>query len=466
MCHLSGERVQASPVLRHQQFLRLTPLCVSRKAPQRSVRHVLPTMSLPLIFAAQRSRSTASSLGVWGLRAEGLPKEWAPVLQHMRSQAQHDNTPRLQCLVVFAGKATLTRALGESGLQTVAYDPRVDPAHDVLTEQGLVFLLEQLVRLESGGMVWIAPPCSSWIWRSRGVSQRSVASPDGDVTNAEVKSANDVARVVARLLAACDALGLGWVIEQPLTSLFWYFEPIATSVAGKGVQRVRVELSRAGAHTARPLILHGTPPWLPSLEQYIRPTPCPVRLELLRRRRGRLVVGIQAALRRSTAYPPSFCAVVAEHQKRWFDWVQSSGHAPWTAVGPVNEVLIVDDNDDPMVNGARTDARGAQEGIQAPPAPAVVPVPEVTVVDDSDSATLSIDCGEAARRTEAVEAPAASSPSHGFFDFPTFQPLPNMTTAAERWRALNLAGAAARLAARSRVESIEPASAPAPPDSP
>ena len=135
----------------------------------------------------------------------------------------------------FAGAAAVSRCIRLSGIKTATYDINrssiamgwnsnagFTPSPQMLTTdvdgvmccvpvqscaKKYVVLLRlavaTIMRLKENSVVLLAPPCSSWVWMSRGRSKRSKYDPLGDVSRTFVADANKaVSRATIR--AASD----------------------------------------------------------------------------------------------------------------------------------------------------------------------------------------------------------------------------------------------------------------------
>ena len=265
-------------------------------------------VAMAFLFPAARARAAPARARPWDMQSDLLPEDWRPIVEHLRADAQAQQLPMFDVADVFSGRGGIAKAMQEEGLRVIRYDITLDARrHDITTDAGLDDLLASLVRVPFGGLAWFAPPCSSWVWLSRGTYDRSVANPAGDTSQARVRAANRIAELTAKVTKVCDALGIHWVLEQPRASLMLRFGPIAEVVQAAGVTRVAVELGRVGADSVKPLTLHGTAPWLGAVRRQIRALPRAVGLQTLSSRSG----GRTAALRRSAAYPSRFCTIVA-----------------------------------------------------------------------------------------------------------------------------------------------------------
>ena len=148
----------------------------------------------------------------------------------------------LDVVELFAGSARLTEAARHAGLHAVAVDRQYGKHMDLLTDEGWMVFTFAVLRLRPGGLLWLAPQCSTWVW------------PGGKEMN----------RRVAFLCLLAGLLGVQWIIEQPLSSL-WFGAPSMKNCLTAGAKKVLTWLKGFGHPMAKPTILWGTPAWIKSL---------------------------------------------------------------------------------------------------------------------------------------------------------------------------------------------------------
>ena len=86
---------------------------------------------------------------------------------------------------------------------------------------GLLLLIQILLTIMSGGLVWFGTPCRTWVWIARGHTRRSAGNIDGSTLRRDVRQANRIADIVAVLLGLMVLRGVFYLIEQPCSSLVW-----------------------------------------------------------------------------------------------------------------------------------------------------------------------------------------------------------------------------------------------------
>jgi hypothetical protein len=133
-------------------------------------------------------------------------------------------------------------------------------------------------------------------------------------------------------IMTCIALGVHFVLEQPLTSVLPDFEAVRTALTEAQAKSIVIPLWKFGASSHKPLILWGTAPWLTQLSNVAekisatqasssqlandqsRPgqihVPGPTCTLAIVGENGQ-VTGIRADMAASSSYPACFCDVVA-----------------------------------------------------------------------------------------------------------------------------------------------------------
>ena len=107
------------------------------------------------------------------------------------------------------------------GFDAVGLDfSTIDPGDNINTPGGFCKAVLYTIALRADGLLWAAPPCSSWVWLSRGSSGRSAQNPMGSQKYANVRLANQqVARVALLILIAAVLHNARVMVEQPVSSL-------------------------------------------------------------------------------------------------------------------------------------------------------------------------------------------------------------------------------------------------------
>ncbi len=175
----------------------------------------------------------------------------------------------LDCVEVFAGAQAITQAVLQFQGTAFAMDLNMGPTCDVLTPAGLIRLLFAVLRLRPGGLLWGAPPCSTWAWVSRGSTGR-VDRVEGNWNRSErILGQNALVERLGLVLRLMRGQDVHWVIENPRQSIIWDYPGMAAAKAAyrDQVRTVTCELGAYGADTPKPVTLVGTAPWLGTFDR-------------------------------------------------------------------------------------------------------------------------------------------------------------------------------------------------------
>eukprot|EP00971_Amphidinium_carterae_P325593 6455945-Amphidinium_carterae.4 len=288
-----------------------------------------------------------------------VPDGWNAVLSMAR---EGQNQDVLDAIEVFAGVGNVTDACLERGLHCWKYEIQDSAAEDVLTNEasgirnenreyfyiivclisvtcmygrnpeanptwitlttavvvrqgaiGVQLLLEKLAWVRKRGMLFMSPPCSSWVWMSRSKSRRTKSTPCGSEDSSFVVQGNQVAEVVSSLMLLASEQGIDFVIEQPLSSLFFSHPSVESAIRQiPGVTRVSFRMSAFGSKSQKPSLLVGTAPWLSKVKDAGTQRPPKALVQLAERTDDGQVNGKRKLLQESSAYPIQFCRVLAD----------------------------------------------------------------------------------------------------------------------------------------------------------
>ena len=148
---------------------------------------------------------------------------------------QFTNLPRdLDCVELWTEAQTLVQAARREGLQAAAFDIQQDPAtRDITTCTGFTEALRLVMRLKPGGLLAMAPDCSSFVFAPTSQSGRKRGQFEGDASREFVCKGNLQATIAAFFLHVAVARGVEAFLENPsgsmmfsylagtLTTLFW-----------------------------------------------------------------------------------------------------------------------------------------------------------------------------------------------------------------------------------------------------
>ncbi len=115
---------------------------------------------------------------------------------------------------IFAGEGTVSGSLGLLGYRGRALDRDHVAQMDLLQPLGLLMAVRMACSIRPRGVMWMAPPCSSWAWLTRHSSGRDLCT-EGDLTQAEIVAQNTLLERVVMLCDLLSSRGCYWIIEQP-----------------------------------------------------------------------------------------------------------------------------------------------------------------------------------------------------------------------------------------------------------
>ena len=203
------------------------------------------------------------------VRWECVPARWvAWVTLFLSDFQQKPQTPTLVGLDGFAGQKQMAKSFLEFGMDMVTYEVADDPVlENCLSLHGQQNFLQKLVQvsLQKDGLCWLGPPCSWWVWVSSSRHKRTSDRPQGCVSHPTVAFHNSVAQFVADAIKTCVALGVHFVLEQPLSSVLPLFEAVRAALAMAHATAIVIPLWKFGATSHKPLKLWGTARWLAQL---------------------------------------------------------------------------------------------------------------------------------------------------------------------------------------------------------
>lgn len=151
----------------------------------------------------------------------------------------------------FAGKHALSTTLFQMGFPVLARDWLFSKHLDVESGVGFMSALQGLRSLAVGGLCWLAVPCSSWVFMSRGTTGRSRLTVRGRRRYQKVRSANRIARRTCYLVTYLEAKGCYWALENPSSSILWLYPPMRRLLDREGTYMLTVPLGLYGASSQK-----------------------------------------------------------------------------------------------------------------------------------------------------------------------------------------------------------------------
>ena len=242
----------------------------------------------------------------------------ADVLQVPRSR-------RFDIVELWSGKGTIARAAKAAGHEASTFDKDDDKDEDILTKDDFEVALELVLRLRPGGLLWMAPVCSSFCWLYASHALRNESNDfAGDITNKKVKQGNQGADIAAFLFVVAWGRGAEACIENPPGSTIWRYRPIANVLSGVPqlantvAHRCYFDTNPFGKRYLKEYKLWATGVWVLDLGMKCR---CPDKVHKPTvKRNGAAVTGKSADLKATQTYPNKFgIAIVKAWEAGRFD---------------------------------------------------------------------------------------------------------------------------------------------------
>ena len=151
--------------------------------------------------------------------------------------SQFGSCPRdLDALELFSGVESLVYAGSSLGLACKPFDKfrlpgKTDTTEDLTTETGFLNAARLVCHLRVGGLLWMAPVCSSWVFWNISRTKRSKANNfTGDTTYEPVRLGNTMAQVCAFLIELAAVRCAQVAVENPPRSFIWEYQPFSSTV--------------------------------------------------------------------------------------------------------------------------------------------------------------------------------------------------------------------------------------------
>ena len=127
----------------------------------------------------------------------------------------------LDVVELWAGKKAATFAAMREGLNCQTVEREDGPGQDLTTEEGFWAAARAIMRLRIGGLLIMAPVCSSFVFANSVMTRRTNAAPEGDGTYGPVKDGNFMALVAAFFFIVASHRETYVFWENPLNSFMW-----------------------------------------------------------------------------------------------------------------------------------------------------------------------------------------------------------------------------------------------------
>ena len=186
-----------------------------------------------------------------------------PALEYLSGLDEVSHLADLDMLEMFAGVMAIARGFTLAGMVAAAYDVELDSRMDLLTPMGLVLAVQLIRRIKPlTGFIWLGPPCSTWVFMSRGSTGRAPSCPEGDGRCWSAELQNVLVSRLAALLIYAASLGIPFVVEQPSTSIMELHPCFQELSALLDMKFVTCHLGAFGGDTPKLVKFMGTVEWL------------------------------------------------------------------------------------------------------------------------------------------------------------------------------------------------------------
>ena len=227
---------------------------------------------------------------------------------------------------LWSGVASIVRAANAKGLNAVPFDKFrrsgvTEVSEDILTKDGFHAAVRCVLSLVSGGLLWMAPVCSSFGFMNSSNCKRSAANSwRGDETYESVQDGNLGADIACFLFWLAWARGVEVAMENPSKSAFWKYGSVVSlceclQLSTALANRCAYDVAPFGRRPLKQYKFLASGSWI---EETARACKCPNGAHkklVINDERG--VTGIPKELQASAAYPRKLgVAIVAAWHRR------------------------------------------------------------------------------------------------------------------------------------------------------
>lgn len=255
-----------------------------------------------------------------GLRAMKAPVVFATLVALLFQVDGLDWTKPSDHFECFAGDMAVTQAEWAEGRDAYPYDIKLDPARmDLASTQGFANALWSVANLKPGSGHLTAPVCSTFVFMSRGTTQRSRTKPLGRTDYPSVRLGNLLfcRALILVILAACK--GCMWVLEQPGSSTMEWHPLFQRMMKMIEVRKMFISMCNFGGPTRKPTILYTGHSEIDYIREYevepsLEPRSMVVRYQ---NAKGERRIHGGSDLKSSQSYPRRFGVALAKVRTRF-----------------------------------------------------------------------------------------------------------------------------------------------------
>ena len=199
------------------------------------------------------------------LSLHGLPRWWIAMTLYALHKLP-SKAAGLDGAEIFAGKHQLSSGLMKHNGLVATFELEDGPEQNILSIDGVILVLQYILCIKVGGLLWMGTPCCSWVMLSRSSTGRSALRPGGPkrFPTDFVKRHNSIAEICALLARTAYSCSVYFVFEQPQSSLLYTYPPMQEMLRYCQAVSCHLWMGAFGGESAKPLMLKGTAPWLQS----------------------------------------------------------------------------------------------------------------------------------------------------------------------------------------------------------
>ena len=268
---------------------------------------VLRPVSLREMALPPLAMGLCTTLMIFGMTVEDVlcNTEWS------------ESPQNLECVEIFAGVGSVAAAASELNLRAATYDKNRIPGsteatEDLTTEQGFHTAIALVMRLVPGGLLWLAPVCTTWGFLSSSRCKRDASNGyEGDPSCTSVVAGNAMVRATVFLMLLAARREVRAAMENPVHSIMFRYHlvrQVETALAMTSAIAYRCAYSSApyGSRYLKGYRFLAIGKWIRGVAARCR-CPSGLHLPLVINKIGsdgkRRVTGIKKRLRESGAYP-------------------------------------------------------------------------------------------------------------------------------------------------------------------
>lgn len=209
---------------------------------------------------------------------------------------------------LWSGVGGVAAAARNVGLVAVEFDISRSPTEDLTWLPGFRSAVQHVLSLRDGGLLVMAPVCSSFVWMNKVHTKRAAETGfAGDTSRPGVHLGNFMAQVAVFLWVLARHRGVRVVMENPPSSDIWKYTPVAEALRNEALVAAVAHRCAYDVETPfgdRYLKAYKFVSTSSCMSEVEKACTCPGKEhKALVRRDGPKVTGIQGNLTESQAYP-------------------------------------------------------------------------------------------------------------------------------------------------------------------